>query len=249
MEFRGSVAVITGGAKGIGRRIAQGLADQGLNLIIGDLDKEAGETAARELNAGSRGETVFLPTDVGNLEDLDRLMGTARERFGRIDYLVNNAAVCPSCDMIDIDPKDWDWVMKVNLRSVFLTSKAAAPIMREQGFGAILNISSVAGKTGGAAVGAHYSASKAGVISLTKTFAKVLAPHKVRVNAICPGPVETDMTRDLTETARRTMTANSPLGAMAQPEEIAQPALFLLSDAASHITGEILDVNGGLWMD
>ena len=249
MEFQGSAAVVTGGAKGIGRRIAQGLAAQGVGVVIGDLDQEAGAATARELGREGKAEVLFVKTDVAREGDINNLIGAAVERFGRLDYLVNNAGICPSCDMIEISLEEWDRVLNVNLRSVFLTSRAAAPIMRGQGFGAMVNISSVAGKTGGAAVGAHYSASKAGVISLTKTFAKVLAPHRVRVNAVCPGPVETDMTRDLTETARQTMIANSPLKAMAKPEEIAVPALFLLSAGASHITGEILDVNGGLWMD
>ena len=249
MKFHGSAAVVTGGAKGIGRRIAQGLAAQGVGVVIGDLDQEAGQATAQELGREGKAEVLFVKTDVAREDEVNNLIGAAVERFGRLDYLVNNAGICPSCDMIEISVEEWDRVLNVNLRSVFLTSRAVAPIMRGQGFGAMVNISSVAGKTGGAAVGAHYSASKAGVISLTKTFAKVLAPHRVRVNAVCPGPVETDMTRDLTETARQTMIANSPLKAMAKPEEIAVPALFLLSAGASHITGEILDVNGGLWMD
>ncbi len=249
MEFKGKVAVVTGGAKGIGLAISLGLAKGGGLVVIGDLDQEAGTKAVQKIGARTGSEAFFVPTDVEREEDIKARMNPDLGEFGRVDIRGRTAGICPSGDMVDIGLEEWDRVININLRSVFLASKKVAPIMREKGSGVILNISSIAGKTGGAAVGAHYSASKAGVISLTKTFAKVLAPHRVRVNAICPGPVETDMTASLTEAERRIMTANSPLGAMAKPEEISGPALFLLSPAASHITGEIMDVNGGLWMD
>lgn len=190
-----------------------------------------------------------MHTDLERVDQVKELIEQAHATFGRIDILVNNGGICPLGGVEEIDPVEWDRVLNVNLRAVFLASQAVTPIMMSQKSGVIVNIASVAGKTGGLAVGAHYSASKAGVISLTKTFARALAPAKVRVNCVAPGPVDSPMTKAMPVEAREAMSAPCPLGEMARPEDIAEAILFLVSDGARHITGEILDVNGGIFMD
>jgi len=249
MEFKGKVAVITGGAMGIGRATAGLLVQEGAKVVLADQNRTEGAAAAAEMSQAGPGEAVFFLVNLERPEEIRALIQETFKSQGRIDHLVNNAGICPLSAPEEISLEEWDRVLNINLRAVFLACQAVMPIMARQGSGAMVNLSSIAGKTGGAAVGAHYSASKAGVISLTKSFARALASSGVRVNAVAPGPVESPMTRAMTEKARQTMTANSPLEGMAQPEDVAQAVVFLLSDRARRITGEILDVNGGLLMD
>ncbi len=169
--------------------------------------------------------------------------------FGQIDILFNNAGIMYPTPVEDISEEEWDEVLDVNLRGVFFCCQAVTPIMKKRRQGKILNIASLAGKVGGIVAGAHYSASKAGVICLTKTFARELAPFGVTVNGIAPGPVDTDMGRLFSPQAREDLIQKCPLGRFADTEDIAQAALFLVSDGAKHITGAILDVNGGMLMD
>ncbi len=173
---------------------------------------------------------------------------TAKE-FGRIDILVNCAGICQKIPLLQIKVADWDRTMAVNLRSVFLFSREVLPRMQAQGSGRIVNIASAAGKIGGISAGAHYSASKAGVMCLTKSLALEAAPCKINVNAVCPGPTKTEMTDAWGEQENETFAAKIPFKEYGQPEDVAQAVLFLASDRARYITGEILDVNGGLIMD
>jgi 3-oxoacyl-[acyl-carrier protein] reductase len=194
-------------------------------------------------------KTSHLAADVQNVGDIQKLMNTALDKFGGIDILINNAGICPITAVEAITPEEWNRVISVNLTGVFFGCQAVMPIMTKQGRGRILNMASVAGKAGGVAAGAHYSASKAGVICLTKVFAKLLAPAGVTVNAIAPGPVDTDMVKDFSPESWKILKEQSPLGRIADTDDIADGAMFLLSDGAKHITGETLNINGGLLMD
>ena len=176
-------------------------------------------------------------------------MESVNEEFGRVDILVNNAGICSLTGIEDLSEEEWDEMLNINLRGVFFCSQAVTPIMKKQGHGKILNMASLAGKVGGVVVGAHYAASKAGVICLTKSFAKALAPYGINVNALAPGPIDTAMTQVWPQEMRENFAKQTPLGRFAQTEDLTEAALFLLSDGARHITGEILDVNGGLLMD
>ena len=249
MKFKDRVAVITGSARGIGRRMAEKLAAEGARILISDLsDEMAGNTAAA-LASTFGVTTTHLAADVQNVDDIQKLMHTAVETFGGIDILINNAGICPITPAEEITPEEWHRVISVNLSGVFFCCQAVMPIMTRQGRGRILNMASIAGKAGGVAAGAHYSASKAGVICLTKVFAKLLAPVGVTVNALAPGPVDTDMIRDFPPESWKILREQSPVGRIADTDDIAEGALFLLSDGARHITGETLNINGGLLMD
>ncbi len=249
MEFKNRVAVITGSARGIGKRIAEKLAAKGTSILISDLEDSAARKTAEQIGSEFGVKTTGLAADVRNLEDIKRMMNTAVEIFGGIDMLVNNAGVCFITPVEKISPEEWNRVISVNLSGVFFCCQTVMPIMKQQGRGKILNLASIAGKAGGVAAGAHYSASKAGVICLTKVFAKLLGPFGVTVNAIAPGPVDTDMIKDFPQDSWKVLREQSPLGRIAETDDIADGAVFLLSDGARHITGETLNINGGLLMD
>jgi len=249
MEFTDRVAVITGSARGIGRRIAEKLAAEGAAVFICDLNAEAARNTAEAIGSAYGGKTAHCRVDVQNTLDIQKLMDTAVKIFGGIDMLVNNAGICPITPVEEITLEEWNRVLSVNLTGVFFCSQLVMPIMKRQRRGKILNLASIAGKAGGVAAGAHYSASKAGVICLTKVFAKLLAPSGVTVNALAPGPVDTDMIKDFPEDSWKILREQSPLGRIADTNDIADAAVFLLSDRAKHITGETLNINGGLLMD
>ncbi len=249
MRFQEKTAIITGGAKGIGRAVAEGLVSEGASVIISDMDMESTSVAANEIKESIGGQVVPFKADVRKKGDILSLVESAMKEFGRVDILFNNAGICTSPPIEDISEEDWDEMMNVNLRGVFFCSQAIMPVMKKQRQGRILNMASLAGKVGGLAAGAHYSASKAGVICLTKSFARELAPYGVTVNALAPGPVDTDMLQTLPPEQKEIMMNQCPLGRFADTTDIAGAALFLLSDSARHITGATLDVNGGLLMD
>jgi 3-oxoacyl-[acyl-carrier protein] reductase len=249
MKLEGRVAVITGSARGIGKRMAEKLAAQGAAIVISDLDGAGAKETAGAIAAECGVKTLHLTCDVRKPEDIGALMQAALDRFGRIDILVNNAGICPITPVEEITLEEWNRVLSVNLTGVFFCCQTVAPIMKRQRRGKILNLASIAGKVGGVAAGAHYSASKAGVICLTKVFAKLLGPFGVNVNAVAPGPVDTVMIRDFSPEAREILVNQCPLGRIADTDDIADAAVFLLSDAAKHITGETLNINGGLLMD
>ena len=249
MIFKEKTAVITGGAKGIGRAVAEGLVAEGASVVISDMDLESVSKTAREIQKVFGGRVVPFKADVRKKGDILSLMESAKREFGRVDILFNNAGICTSPPIEEISEEEWDEMMAVNLRGVFFCSQAVMPIMKEQGRGRILNMASLAGRVGGLAAGAHYSASKAGVICLTKSFARALAPYGVTVNALAPGPVETDMLQMLPMDRKEAMLEQCPLGRFADTADVAGAALFLLSDSARHITGTTLNLNGGLLME
>ena len=249
MRLENRVAVITGGGQGIGKGMVKRFAAEGASVMIGDIDPNIGEATAEEINATASGKIGFIKADVTKRDEIFHLVETTHQEFGKVDILVNNAGICSLTGIEEMTEQEWDDMLNINLRGVFFCSQAVTPIMKRQKAGTILNLASLAGKVGGVVVGPHYAASKAGVICLTKSFAKALAPYGVRVNAISPGPIETAMTADWPAEMRANFAKQTPLGRFAQAEDISEAALFLVSDGARHITGEILDVNGGLLMD
>lgn len=231
----------------MGRGIALALAEAGSAVAIWDVDEAAAETS-QEIIAMGRA-AVWRRVDVSHKPDVTNACTELMEAWGRIDVLVNNAGICRVKTIEEISEAEWDQMMKVNLKSVLFCSQAVMPIMKRQRAGTIINQSSIAAKIGGIASGAHYAVSKAGVICLTKCLARELAPYKVTVNALAPGAFDTDMTRNLCHNDLSVYQSTIPLGRVGQIEDLAQVAVFLASDAAAYLTGEIIDVNGGALMD
>ena len=249
MRFKDKVGVITGSARGLGKTIAEGLASEGASVVISDVDGNAARETAKKIQSKFKTKTISFKTDVREIEDIQHTIKKAIQELGKIDILVNNAGICNRTGVEDITRTEWDNMLNINLRGAFFCCQAVTPIMKTQKSGAILNIASLAGQVGGVAVGADYSASKAGVICLTKSFAKALAPFGIRVNAIAPCPIRTAMIEEWPDDVKEMFRKQIPLGRFAETEDVAEPALFLLSDGARFITGETLNVNGGILMD
>jgi len=248
MLCEGKVALVTGGGRGIGKAVALELASEGADVAIWDLFIPGlEETSASIERIGRR--ALGMRVDVSREEDVEKGVREVVERFGRIDILVNNAGICRVGSVEEIDGDEWDEVFAVNVKGTFLCSKYVMGIMKKQGSGVIINLGSLSGKVGGIATGAHYAASKAAVMCFTKSLARELAPFGIRVNAISPGVVETDMTLGITGGNWDVYLRSIPLGRIGKAEEVAAVAAFLASDRSSYITGEIIDVNGGQLMD
>jgi 3-oxoacyl-[acyl-carrier protein] reductase len=248
MEFASKVVLITGGASGIGRETAVRMGRLGAEVVIADIQEKVGEAAAEAIRAAG-GFARFIKYDASNEGETRGIVAETVSASGRIDILVNCAGICPLARVPDLAMAEWDRVMAVNLRSTFIASQEALKSMSAARSGKIVNLASAAGKTGGAAVGAHYAASKAGVICLTKTLAVYAAPFGINVNCVSPGPTATPMTDAWGNATNVSMASKIPLGRYAEPGEVAEVILFLASGRADYITGEILDVNGGLVMD
>jgi len=248
MRTKGRIAVITGAGSGIGKATALTLAREGAAVVASDINLHSAEKVADEIKAGG-GNGLAVMTDVTSKGDMTRLIETAVEKLGRVDIMVNNAGIGNTTPIEEMTKEEWDRVMDVNLWGVFLGCQTVFKPMKEQRYGKIVNISSLAAKVGGIIIGVHYSCSKAGVTCMTKTFARALGPYGVNVNAICPGPIETPFHSITTKEQREGLIKSTPLGKFGEPEDISETILFLVSDSARHITGEIIDVNGGMLMD
>ncbi len=243
-RLTGRTALITGGGRGIGAAICECFAAEGARIAVADIDADtAAETASR-----LPGEAISLTMDVGDVDACRTGVHQVIDEFGHLDILVNNAGFLIFTTAFDCDQQTWDRLLAVNLRGPFFCAQAALPHMRERGQGVIINMSSLAAKSGGVAAGPPYAAAKAGISTLTVHLARTMAPHGVRVNAIAPGVIDTQMTRGLSP-EHAALAQQIPLGSKGKPEDVARCALFLASDDAAHITGEIVDVNGGLHMD
>lgn len=240
------VALITGASRGIGKTIALAMAAAGAKVVVSARSAAGIEALSREIEDNG-GSCVRVVGDVAITEDADRIVKTAVDHFGRLDILVNNAGITRDGLLLRMKDEDWDAVLDTNLKGAFLCIRAAAKVMTKQKFGRIINISSVVGEMGNPGQ-ANYCASKAGLIGLTKSVAKELARRNITVNAITPGFITTDMTEALPEKSRLELTAQIPLGRLGEASDIAHAVTFIASDHASYITGQVLGVNGGMYM-
>jgi 3-oxoacyl-[acyl-carrier protein] reductase len=244
--FEGKVALVTGAARGIGQAIARKLAVEGCDVALCDLKAEWLTETVGLIEAAGRKVKCF-EADVSQAAAVDAAVGGVIEAFGKVDILINNAGITKDTLMIRMSEQDWDAVLSVNLKGTFLFTKAVARPMMKQRSGAIVNVASIIGLIGNAGQ-CNYAASKAGVIALTKSAAKELAARNIRVNAVAPGFIQTRMTDVLPEDVRTKMLDLIPMKRFGQPEDVANVVLFLASDAASYMTGQVLPVCGGMVM-
>ncbi|WP_415324351.1 3-oxoacyl-[acyl-carrier-protein] reductase [Clostridium perfringens] len=245
--LKDKVAIVTGGTRGIGRAIALKLADHGANIVINyrNSDKEAEELKA--ILEGKGVKVLTVKCDISNFEDSKNLMDKCKEVFGKIDILVNNAGITKDTLIMRMKEEDFDNVIDVNLKGTFNCAKHASAIMLKQRFGKIINMTSVVGIVGNAGQ-VNYAASKAGVIGLTKSLAKELGSRGITVNAVAPGFINTDMTASLSEKVKEEASKNIPLKRLGDPEDVANLVGFLASDASNYITGQVINVDGGMVM-
>jgi 3-oxoacyl-[acyl-carrier protein] reductase len=245
LDLTGKTAIVTGASRGIGRGIATLLASRGAHVIAGARGQNAAETAAQIQQAGGRAEAASV--DVTDPASIDALVSGALQRHARIDILVNNAGIARDNLMLRMKRGDWDEVLATNLTSAFTAVQAVLKPMIKQRGGRIISISSVVGQTGNAGQ-ANYAASKAGLIGFSKALAREVASRNITVNVVTPGLIATDMTKAITDKAQDDWTSAIPLGRLGTPADVAAAVCFLASDEASYITGQVLAVNGGMYM-
>jgi 3-oxoacyl-[acyl-carrier protein] reductase len=245
MDLTGKVAIITGSTRGIGNAIANRLAEAGaMTVVNGVTDATRVENAAKAIRSNGR-DCIGVLADVGTSDGVNKLVDTAVQSYGKVDILVNNAGIVRDHGIMRMSEEDWDQVIRVNLKSVFLCSKAALKQMLKQRQGRIISIASIIGIYGNAGQ-SNYSASKAGIIAFTKTLAKEVGSRGITVNAIAPGFIDTDMTRQLEEKWIEYLKSRTSLGFLGMPGDIAEAVAFLASDKAGYITGHVLSINGGM---
>jgi 3-oxoacyl-[acyl-carrier protein] reductase len=250
MGYTDKVAIVTGGASGIGAATVRSLLSKGANVVAADTNGSAlkgMEEALRDF----KGSFLTLNVNVASDEDVNQMIEKTVSRFGGIDILVNNAGISPKhegkkLNLWEMDVSEWDQVMAVNIRGVFLCCHRAVPRMIERGGGAIVNLSSLAAKVGSVITGCHYVISKAGVVGLTKILAREVAEYGIRVNAVAPGRIDTPMIWDVPPEVNERYKESIPLKRLGSPEDVSDGIVFLLSDRAAYITGQVLDINGGL---
>jgi len=243
MKLEGKVALITGGANGIGKVTAKRFLTEGAKVVISDINEKMGKETVGELQ--QYGEITFIQADVSNTEQIEKMVDSIVKVYQQIDILINNAGITIDGMLTKMDESSWEKVLSVNLSGVFKCTKAVVPVMLEQGSGVILNASSVVGIHGNIGQ-TNYAATKAGVIGLTKSWAKEFGAKGIRVNAVAPGFIATDMTATIPQKLLDVMAYKTPLRKLGKPEDIAAAYLYLASDDANFVTGTILNVDGGL---
>jgi len=255
LKLRDKVAIVTGGGRGIGEAICMALAEEEAKVVVSDVDYSAAKGIAEKIEAMGR-QSLAVKADVSKIEQAARLVEETFEKFQGIDILVNNAGISPKKEggpivTWEITPEDWKTVMGVNLEGTLYCSQQAIKYMLPQKRGVIINISSLAGKTSNEPMptGAHYNASKAGIINLTQKLAGELASLGIRVNAIAPGRIATPLAKLASNEINQAMLERTPMGRFGTPEEVANLVLFLASEVSGYITGETVSINGGWFMD
>ena len=250
-DLKGKVALVTGASSGIGRATAEALAASGAGVAINFHRNEAGAEAVRAQITGGGGRAITIQGDVTQASEVQSLVEQTVAEFGPIDILVNNAgSLIERLKILELTEERWDEVIDLNLKSAFLCCRAVAASMMERKAGAIINVSSIAGRNGGALGSIHYSTAKGGLITFTKGLAKELAPFGVRVNAVSPGVIDTRYHEQFsTPEMMKTYAGMIPLGRVGTPAEVARVICFLASDAASYLAGETIEINGGMFMD
>ena len=241
-KLAGKIAIVTGGSRGIGHAIATTFSREGAHVVVADIRAEAAADVAASLSTRS----VGIEMDVSSKSSVTAGFSRVTDEFGDLDILVNNAGMLELSTFEDCDEALWDRAIAVNLKGTFLCSQAAYPILKRRSRGVIINMTSLAGKTGGLAAGPPYGAAKAGVLAMTLALARGLAPYGVRANGIAPGIIDTEMTDN---PLHAKLSEQIPLGQKGTAQDVANCALFLASEDSAHITGEIIDVNGGMLMD
>ncbi len=249
MEIRQMTAIVTGAARGMGRAFAEELAGRGATVAICDVNKDELDRTAREIGARFKVKVIGEVVDVSNEEQVQRFVARVEQEAGRVDILVNNAAIHPLHSIEEISVDEWDKVLAVNLRSAFLFCRAVLPGMRKRRFGRIISISSEAGKNGGTIAAPHYSASKGAILGFTRNLARAVGVDGVTVNAICPGRIATAMSGQVSAEANQVYIDRSSVKRLGKPEDVAWAVAFLADERSSFVTGETLNINGGTVMD
>lgn len=246
MKLAGKVALVTGAAQGIGKAVALLLARNGADIVVSDINLEKAEETAKEVQVLGR-KALAIKVDVAKSNDVDKMVQAILAQFGHIDILINNAGIARDKLILRMTEEDWDVVLNINLKGTFNCTKAVVRHMSKQKSGKIVNIASVVGEMGNAGQG-NYAASKAGVIGFTKTIAREFAQRGINVNVIAPGYIETPMTEALPDKVKEDLKRLIPMDRLGKPEDVAEAVLFLVSESANYITGQVLNVNGGIYM-
>lgn len=244
--LNGKVALVTGSGQGIGKAIALKLASNGADIVVSDVVEENGKAVCSEIESLGR-KALFVKCDVSKMAEVETAASLAMEAFGKIDILVNNAGITRDTLILKMTEEDWDKVISINLKGAFNCSKVVSKIMMKQRSGRIISIASIIGLVGNAGQ-CNYAASKAGIIGLTKSLAKELASRGITANAVAPGFIRTKMTDVLPDKVKEDLLKQIPLKTLGEPEDVANAVLFLSSDLASYITGEVIKVDGGMVM-
>jgi len=246
MRFKDKVSLITGASQGIGEEIAYSLAEEGSLLVLFDIQKEKLENVSAKINAKG-GKTIIFTVDISHLKEVEDAVEKAIQEFGKIDYLINNAGINRDALLMRMTEEDWDKVIEVNLKGTFNVTKVVIRNMIKNRYGRIVSISSVVGLMGNVGQ-TNYAASKAGIIGFSKSLAREVAPRGITVNVVAPGYISTPMTEKLPEKIKQAFLELIPMKRFGTPREIAETVKFLLSEEASYITGQVINVNGGLYM-